>query len=47
MLNTDITETNAVPVACIFANVLYVWVMRAGLILIAEISVGFISVFMR
>lgn len=47
IFNTDITEINAMPVACIFANAFYIWVVRAGLILIAEISVGFISVFLR
>lgn len=45
LLNTDITEINGVPVADIFANALYIWV--AVLILIAEISVGFISAFLR
>lgn len=47
MLNTDITEINAMPVAYIFPNAFGVWVGRAGLMLIAEISVGFISVFLR
>lgn len=44
MLNMDITEVNAVPVAYIFfANASYIRVVGAGLILIAEISVGFLS----
>lgn len=47
MLTTDITEINAMPVACIFANAFYIGVVRTGLILIAEISVGFICVFLR
>lgn len=36
MLTTDITEINAMPVACIFANAFYIGVVRTGLILIAE-----------
>ena len=40
-------EINAVPVAYSFANAFYMWVVRAGLILIAGLSVGFISVFLR
>lgn len=30
MLNTDITEISAMPMACIFANAFGVWVGRAG-----------------
>lgn len=47
MLNTDITVISAMPVAYIFANAFDVCVGRAGLMLIAEVSVGFVSVFLR
>lgn len=47
MLKSNINEISAVPVTYIFANAFYVWAVRAGLILTAEISVGFISVFLR
>lgn len=43
----NISEKYAVPVAYILANAFYVWVVRAGLILTVEISVGFVSVFLR
>jgi len=46
-VNNNISEKYAVPVAYILANAFYVWVVRAGLILTAEISVGFVSVFLR
>lgn len=47
MLGTDIAEINVVSVAYISANAFYVWAGRADLILIVEISVRFISVFLR
>ena len=46
-VNNNISEKYAMLVAYILANAFYVWVVRAGLILTVEISVGFVSVFLR